>query len=393
MTVDCPNVSGHADSPCKDITHSVSASVRNASTAGCAVNSYPYVSGNVESVCGDFMVSDSESGESFVIPVIERLCSNSEWTDDGDLHKHMSNPISGEMQTMQSDACSLDVNEVELDSSTGITVAKSKSNSRQNRTWDKRDFCKFCHKSQAKLIRHMMLKHSDEIEVSMFMAQPLKSKQRLLLQQKLRNDGNYEHNVDVLKNDSGVIVPFRRPCSSRSSVDFLPCEFCHAMFVKHNLWRHVKTCPFKHSASSDGHNRRQGSSSLLLPFSTEASSGLKRDIMSGMNQDDVTAAVRVDDLIMKFGSRLHFKHGHLKHRFAYIKERIRQLGRFLLQMRRTSAVTCLSDCLDPQQFQSVVSAVRSVCGFDEEKHIYKTPSLALKLGHSLKECTRIQAIL
>ena len=49
-----------------------------------------------------------------------------------------------------------------------------------------------------------------------------------------------------------------------------------------------------------------------------------------MNQDHVTATVRVDDLIMKFASRLHFKHGHLKHRFPYIKERIRELSRFFI---------------------------------------------------------------
>ena len=268
-----------------------------------------------------------------------------------------------------------------------VKVAMSTHSTR--RKWDKRDFCKFCEKPQAKLIRHMTLKHGNEHEVAGFLALPLKSRRRLLMQKKLRNDGNYMHNVDVLEKDDGEIIPVRRPSASDySSQDFIPCEYCRAMYVKHNLWKHQKKCPFKPPESSN--KRCQGSGSLLLPFSSEASEGLKRDIMTAMNQDDVTSVVRVDDLIMKFGSRLHFKHSHVKHRFPYIKERIRQMGRFLLEVKKTVSVGCLADCLDPQYFDSVVTAVRSVCGFSEDEHVYKTPSLALKIGHSLKECTRIQ---
>ena len=32
----------------------------------------------------------------------------------------------------------------------------------------------------------------------------------------------------------------------------------------------------------------------------------------------------------------------------------------------------------------MVKAVKDVAGFDEDKNLYKTPSIALKLGHSLK---------
>jgi len=36
-----------------------------------------------------------------------------------------------------------------------------------------------------------------------------------------------------------------------------------------------------------------------------------------MHQDGVTTALRLDSLIMKFGSRLHYKHGHLPHRWQW----------------------------------------------------------------------------
>jgi hypothetical protein len=164
------------------------------------------------------------------------------------------------------------------------------------------------------------------------------------------------------------------------------------MFAKATLWKHVKKCPFMRDVKEDSSSHRcQGKSSLLLPFSAEASEELRRHIMSGMNQNEVTAAVRTDDLIMKFGSRLHFKHGHLQHRFQYVRDRIRQLGRLLLEVRsKTSTMINLSDCLIPEMFADVVSSVRSICGFDDVSHLYKVPSLALKIGHSLKECTRIE---
>ena len=99
------------------------------------------------------------------------------------------------------------------------TVELSLTTRGGRRKWDKRDFCIFCKKPQSKLIRHMMLKHRDEVEVEDFMDIPLKSKRRHLMQRKLRNDGNYMHNVSVLKDQSGKIIPFRRPSTSQHSSD------------------------------------------------------------------------------------------------------------------------------------------------------------------------------
>ena len=279
------------------------------------------------------------------------------------------------------------------DSNCSVQVAVT-CNKSVRRKWDKRYFCKFCMKPQSKLPRHMTMKHMDESEVEAFVNMPLKSRRRKLLLRKLMNDGNYLHNIDVLKSNVGNIVPFKRPNASApvSHDRYIPCEYCRAMFVRDSLWKHKKKCPFKpDTTSDDSYGHCQGRGSLLLPFSSEASDGLKNDVISVMNQDVVTAAVRMDDLIMKFGSRLHFTHGHIRHRWQYIRERIRQLGRLLLKVRKAcSSVRCLMDCILPENFHVVVKCVRYLSGFDEETHTYATPSLALKIGHSLKECARIQ---
>ena len=52
-------------------------------------------------------------------------------------------------------------------------------------------------------------------------------------------------------------------------------------------------------------------------------------------------------------------------------------------------VTWLADCLSPDKFDIAVKAVKELCGFAQVTDKYKTPSLALKLGHSLKKCCTV----
>jgi len=76
----------------------------------------------------------------------------------------------------------------------------------------------------------------------------------------------YIHNVEVLRNNMGDIIPSERPSSLVAHDNFIPCEYCKAMFVRSNLWKHVKSCPFKpnsQAAAADGHH--QGRGSLLMP--------------------------------------------------------------------------------------------------------------------------------
>lgn len=57
---------------------------------------------------------------------------------------------------------------------------------------------------------------------------PKKSKKRGMLFLELINEGNYKHNIEVLKN-GGIFITARResPDSLNHSPDeYLPCEFC-----------------------------------------------------------------------------------------------------------------------------------------------------------------------
>ena len=66
-----------------------------------------------------------------------------------------------------------------------------------------------------------------------------------------------------------------------------------------------------------------------------------------------------------------------------------ELGRFRLQIKELdTSVRMLKDCIDPTRFGLAVKAVKTVSGYKEDAGKYTTPSLALKLGHSVKKAAR-----
>lgn len=272
-------------------------------------------------------------------------------------------------------------------------------NSKGKRVWDKKHYCKFCGIPFAKLPRHFAQMHSDEVDVSHFLACDVKSTKRKLLIRKLVNDGDYNHNFKVFQDKRGELIPCRRPSAScTGSVvpnDFVPCEMCFGMFMKSDLWKHRKKCSLRPCDAENGNSVRrrhmQSSNALLLPICDEASKGLKHSILHTMNNDDVSDVVRSDRLIARFGSRLFMKNGHLTHRHQYISQRMRELGRLVLGLADTvgKVRVNLADYIHPSKFESIVNAIYLVCGFNHETHSFRNPSLPLKLGHSLKLCAEI----
>lgn len=258
------------------------------------------------------------------------------------------------------------------------------------RQYDKKQFCPFCNNSVAKLPRHMESRHIVEPEVEEISKLPLKSAERKRLLEKLLRRGNYKHNVEVLRSNEGVIVPARRSAVEKSSEYFVPCEYCFAFCLQRDLWKHVKVC--KHKPSDDGIRRRHRSrGAMLLPSADSASSGLKEGVFARMNNGPEAILIRNDALLVSYGNNLFFQHGHASHRHQYISQKLRQLARFMLAVRKMdNSILRLADCINPSKFAVVIQAVQVVSGFDEQTHLYKIPSMPLKLGHSLHDCANIR---
>ena len=81
-----------------------------------------------------------------------------------------------------------------------------------------------------------------------------KSRERILKLEILANEGNFKHNVKVIKKGVGEIVVARRWESEdnepRSPKDFMPCKYC-LKFVRHcHLWSHDHNVKFENIMGS-----------------------------------------------------------------------------------------------------------------------------------------------
>ena len=165
-----------------------------------------------------------------------------------------------------------------------------------------------------------------------------------------------------------------------------------AFFLKKELWRHCKTC--KYASKKEKKSARRGrkviaQAMMLLPCENGCSEGLK-NIFSAMNADDITFTASHDALIVSFGEKLYQKHGHKRHRHQYIKQKLRELSRFLLAARQESdKITDLESCINPTIFPVMVTSVKKLCGYESLDHSFQTPSLALKIGQNIKACADI----
>ncbi|XP_030580889.1 uncharacterized protein LOC115777194 [Archocentrus centrarchus] len=141
----------------------------------------------------------------------------------------------------------------------GVTVKRTWSGGK--RRWDKKHYCVFCRRPQVKIARHLLRKHADEQEVVSASALPTGSKQRHLLLEHLRCRGNYLHNIEVIRQGSGEIVPWRQPSEDVDARNYLPCPLCLGFFLRADLWKHQVSCrkklginPSEAEATSDPTN-------------------------------------------------------------------------------------------------------------------------------------------
>ncbi|XP_051743094.1 uncharacterized protein LOC127508770 isoform X1 [Ctenopharyngodon idella] len=253
-----------------------------------------------------------------------------------------------------------------------------------------KNYCYICGKPQSKLARHLKT-HMDEVEVGQALSLPVHSKERKAMLQKLRNKGNYQHNTDVLQCGEGALKIKRAPKRQCDSKQFVHCMYCKGMFVRTDLWRHLRKCPSKPVSDSENQGRTR-----VLGLATMAESSFSQQIMQGvwkllsvMKQDDISAVVKNDLSILQLAQSFFNKHGHDPTKFEYIRQKLREIGRLLLTLRREFSIYSLEEAVKPANFHRLIRAVQRVSGYDDESHYYQCPSLALKLGHSLNKICEI----
>lgn len=250
--------------------------------------------------------------------------------------------------------------------------------------FDKRPYCMFCGKQQTQIQRHWLSVHSEEREV--IEIKQLKDKEvRCKRITKLRNLGNHLHNMEVFREQKGeLMVTYRSGCRHQASAsDYLPCEHCFGYFLKSELYRH--RCKLQDSTVK---GRVAANASLLVPPPRGMSSQVFQ-LLNGMSDDSIVRAARTDSLIVDYAAKLIAKKGMQKK--IYIRDKVREVARFLVEMRKQQnlAGAALTECVTPEKFQQCLTAVKALAGFSEQTMTYRTPSLALKIGHALQKLSMI----
>lgn len=143
----------------------------------------------------------------------------------------------------------------------GVTVKRTWSDGK--RRWDKKHYCVFCRRPQVKIARHLLRKHADQQEVAAASELPTGSKQRHLLLEHLRCRGNYMHNIEVIRQGSGEIVPWRQPSEQVDARNYLPCPLCLGFFLRADLWKHQASCRKKMTSDPSKDSTAQTTSDTL----------------------------------------------------------------------------------------------------------------------------------
>ena len=253
----------------------------------------------------------------------------------------------------------------------------------QSGSTNKPHVCIFCEKMVKNIARHLEQTHQNEPEVVKILLIRKRSKERRKAWECLVNKGDFHHNYQVFEKGNGMLIPKYRkktPTTEGNGVNYIPCEFCQGLFVKTDLWKHQKSCQENSAPHPRGKPVSRGR--LLLPVNSSYGD-LHKLIISRMNDDAVKSAIVGDMRIMTYGRRLVDKYGSVQKN--YITQKLRQMGRLLVQLKSHS-IYGIDDALDRSSWDVLVEAVKGVSGYDKETQQYGTPSLALKLGHSLKAC-------
>lgn len=251
-------------------------------------------------------------------------------------------------------------------------------------SFTKKNYCYVCGKGYHKIPRHLSRHIDEDPEIAEIFALPKNSAERKSLLAKLRKRGNYKHNQEVLRSNTGPLKVGRR--SSRyvmTAENFVHCIYCKVMLQSKDLYRHVAKCA-KQTINAATH----GETSILgdvteSEFSEKFPSEVW-EILSPMKQDEIVFLIQHDYLFMKMAQSLIENSGNDPTNQERVRQKLRKIGRLLIELHDKRIVS-FEAALKPRSFYKVVAAVRNLSGFDEKKQKYSKPSLALFFVKSLKK--------
>uniref|UniRef100_A0A0A9WNV2 Uncharacterized protein n=2 Tax=Lygus hesperus TaxID=30085 RepID=A0A0A9WNV2_LYGHE len=208
------------------------------------------------------------------------------------------------------------------------------------------------------------------------------SLQRKQLLAVIRNKGNY-----LQSKVTNFLRPVRKPALKRESSNPLPCNRCYGYFARKQLWRHMRRCPANKSKEQVPYSHNLAQNMLL--GQVEGNDFLKKNVFPHMRADNITLAVKSDPLICAYGGRFAKTHQD-KHQVNFISRKMRELGKLLISIRKADPqIKSLMDALKPEHYDLLVKCTKEVAGFHRENNRFSSPTYAMNIQTSLKDCCQI----
>lgn len=259
---------------------------------------------------------------------------------------------------------------------------------------NKKTMCKFCDSdiTSKHFARHLERNHGKEPEVRKIFSFKVQSTERKQLLALIRNDGNLESAA------RGFLIPKRRhPSGTADERMFAICTYCKAYYMRYNLSRHTKTCFVKKSLETpeEKPTRRVLSQSMVFSACNKKYGSLlnklavKTQIFSKMQSDDITSVALQDPIILIFGEDL-LKKSKNKQSMYHISNKLRECGKFLIEMKKLGSYSGILSTLKPQCFDDAIEATKQMSKFDAQSKTFGAATLALHFGTTLKKTCKFK---
>lgn len=243
-------------------------------------------------------------------------------------------------------------------------------------------FCYYCEMEVLNFPRHITRNHKSELDVQKIISLPQLSKERKNLLFALRKKGNY------LKSNKDSSKPVRK---GNENTSYLPCIHCLGYYSSKSLWRHRKICDANPNKGGSAKNTKAEAQNYLIR-NLKIDPQLRMDVFPRMRADQVSLVAKKDALICAFASR-YLKIHREKHFILVASRKMRELARLLLEVKMLKpSITSLYEALKPDHYDTLVSATKAVGRYDPECKSYKSPTIALNMGTTLKQCCDIALV-
>ena len=249
--------------------------------------------------------------------------------------------------------------------------------------YDKKYACPFCRKLVSKFAEHILTHPSEPSVIRLTTVTKLGSSARRSEIADLRKRGAFLHNLEVMRNGYGrFLVQRQSTVKTLTPQDFRACPKCLGYYRRSVITAHFNKCaPTKTMSTIKEFNFSLRSADLdekLTP------------VTRLMKDDAVTHVAIKDGLICEFGKKLYSRlltKGTVTKTETYVSTKMRELARLLLQVRSTKDRfdMTLDDLIYAENFQCVVDCTISLCKLDHADLKRTIPSLAEKIGYSLKK--------